>query len=302
LKLQCGDLLVSRGGAPTSALIARGNDYPGSFSHVALLHVDKMTGAGTVIESVIEQGVIEVPFERYLQEKKLRLMVLRLHADLPLLQADPWLPYWASLHALSNIRSRHIPYDFALNGNDHRAQFCSEVPLEAYARRGIKLWTGMTHISSPTVTAWLGSVGVRHFTTQEPADLEYDPQLQIIAEWRDPATLFKAHIDDVVTDAMLEAAPPGAPLPYTHALLPLYRTAKAYSAALNLIGVTGPIPEGMSATTALRVDRYRSEHAKIAQRVLVLAEKFQKEKGYRPPLWILLELARKAQGEVQHRP
>ena len=35
--LHSGDILVSRGGAPTSAIIARGNDYPGNFSHVALL-------------------------------------------------------------------------------------------------------------------------------------------------------------------------------------------------------------------------------------------------------------------------
>lgn len=32
---------VARGGAPVSALIARGNDYPGNFSHVALLHVSE---------------------------------------------------------------------------------------------------------------------------------------------------------------------------------------------------------------------------------------------------------------------
>ena len=39
VRVHSGDILVSRGGAPTSALIARGNDYPGNFSHVALLYV-----------------------------------------------------------------------------------------------------------------------------------------------------------------------------------------------------------------------------------------------------------------------
>ncbi len=33
--IHSGDILVSRGGAPTSALIARGNDYPGNFSQRA---------------------------------------------------------------------------------------------------------------------------------------------------------------------------------------------------------------------------------------------------------------------------
>src|SRR5882672_12299596 len=34
VEIHSGDILVSRGGYPTSALIARGNDYPGNFSHV----------------------------------------------------------------------------------------------------------------------------------------------------------------------------------------------------------------------------------------------------------------------------
>jgi hypothetical protein len=49
--LRSGDILVSRGGAPTSALISRGNDYPGCFSHVSLLHVDSTTGAACVVQA-----------------------------------------------------------------------------------------------------------------------------------------------------------------------------------------------------------------------------------------------------------
>jgi hypothetical protein len=40
MAIHIGDILVSRGGAATSALIARGNDYPGNFSHVAIVYVD----------------------------------------------------------------------------------------------------------------------------------------------------------------------------------------------------------------------------------------------------------------------
>ena len=42
---------------PTSALIARGNDYPGNFSHIALVHIDSSTRAITVVEAHIELGV-----------------------------------------------------------------------------------------------------------------------------------------------------------------------------------------------------------------------------------------------------
>src|SRR5678816_4492162 len=48
VRIHSGDMLVSRGGYPTSALIARGNDYPGNFSHVGLIYVDSATHAVSV--------------------------------------------------------------------------------------------------------------------------------------------------------------------------------------------------------------------------------------------------------------
>ena len=158
---------------------------------------------------------------------------------------------------------------------------------------------GVSFISSPTVTAWLTSLGVRHFETQEPADLEYDPQLRVVAEWRDRATLFKAHADDAVTDVMLEDARVGEPLTYQTLLLPFARISKTYSAALNAFHKIGPVPEGMSATTALRVKKYRRDHAAIVARLLLLADRFRKDKGYPPPYWELVRLARQAEGETQ---
>jgi hypothetical protein len=292
--LHSGDILVSRGGAPTSALIARGNDHPGVFSHVALLHVDEKTGQATVIESHIECGVAAGSFENYLRDKKLRIMVLRLRADLPAMRTDPQLPHNAATLALREFERRHIPYDFAMDYHNPDKQFCSEVVSSAYGHWSIRLWIGPSFISDPVVCAWLGSMGVRFFETQEPADLEYDPQLRVVAEWRDRGTLLKAHADDAVTDTMLASGKPGESLPYQRWLLPLARVAKAYSVVLNWFGKVGPVPEGMSATQSLRAVRYEREHKAITERLLVLAEEFKKEKGYEPAYWELLKLARVA--------
>ncbi|MFK7906326.1 MAG: hypothetical protein AB8B69_14440, partial [Chitinophagales bacterium] len=114
VKAHSGDMLVSRGGAPTSALISRGNDYPGNFSHVSLLHVDENTGEASIVESWIEKGVFINDFEYYLNDKKLRMMILRPRADLPALQKDPMLPHQAADSAKQVVESRHIPYDFAM--------------------------------------------------------------------------------------------------------------------------------------------------------------------------------------------
>ena len=293
--LHSGDILVSRGGAAASALIARGNDFTGNFSHVALVHVDEATHAVSVIESHIECGVVIGPLEKYLHDTKLRIMGLRLRADLPQLVADPMLPHKAATQAMHDATSRHIPYDFAMDYADPSKQFCSEVASAAYQPLGVKLWMGVSHLSTPGVTAWLSAVGVRHFETQEPSDLEYDPQLRVVAEWRDPETLFKDHVDNAVIDVMLERAEAGAKLGYNLWLLPTVRLAKACSVGKNWFGAVGPIPEGMSATTALRVERLKQNHAALRARLLERVEKFRIERGYSPPYWELVRLAREAQ-------
>jgi hypothetical protein len=292
--LHSGDILVSRGSKPTSSLIARGNDYPGSFSHAALLYVDERTGKASVVEALIERGLVVTPLEQYVQGTRLRLMALRPRADLTAVVDDPQLPHEVAAAACQQARQRHTPYDFAMDHRDHRALFCSEVVATAYARVGIRLWMGMSFISSPAVTAWLGSLGVRHFETQEPADLEYDPQLRVVAEWRDPAALFQAHLDDAATDVLLSKATPGQPLPYSRLKLPLARLAKAGSVALNALGREGPIPEGMSATSALRVSQFNAAHQRTKRQLVALAAEFQNQHHYVPPYWELIRLARSA--------
>jgi hypothetical protein len=291
LVLHSGDILVSRGGAATSALIARGNDFSGNFSHVALVHVDETTHAVSVIESHIESGVGVFPIEHYLGQTMLRIMVLRVRADLPALVADPQLPHQAATQAMSDAQRRHIPYDFAMDCADPSKQFCSEVAAVAYQSQGVRLWMGMSHLSSPGLTAWLSSMGVRHFETQEPADLEYDPQLCVVAEWRDPETLLKDHVDNAVIDVLLERAEAGEPLAYNRWLLPFARTLKAWCVVKNRFGAVGAIPEGMSATTALRVDQFTQRHDRIAAAVMARIEPFREERGYLPPYWELVRLA-----------
>jgi hypothetical protein len=298
VRVRSGDILVSRGGAPTSALIARGSDFPGNFSHVALLHVDESTGSVTVVESHIESGVGLSSLEEYVRDKKLRVMVLRPRSDLPAVVADPLLPHRAASEARAEAGRRHVPYDFEMDYGDPGEQFCSEVASSAYGRLGVDLWQGLTSMSSGGVTRWLASLGVRHFETYGPSDLEYDPQLVVVAEWRDPETLFQDHVDNAVIDALLEGAEVGEEIGYSRHLLPVARLTKAYSVARNLLGGVGPIPEGMTATVALRVQWLGERHAAIKERALELAEDFREEQGYTAPYWTLVDLARRAKSEI----
>lgn len=294
LMLHSGDILVSRGGTPVSALIARGNDFPGNFSHIALVYVDEHTRQVSVIESHIESGVGVRPIEQYFADTKLRILALRPRRDLPALVADPLLPHKAASLALSNALAHHIPYDFAMDDADPARQFCSEVAAVAYQSQGVTLWANRSRLSTPGVTSWLGALGVRNFQGLEPSDLEYDPQLRVVAEWRDAETLFKDHVDNAVIDAMLEGADHGEQLGYNLWMLPFARAAKAWSLMLNFLGKVGPIPEGMNATTALRVGRLKLAHTTLQVQVLGSAGQFQAQHGYKPPYWELVRLAQEA--------
>lgn len=299
--IHSGDILVSRGGAPTSALIARGNDFPGNFSHIALAYVEPKTRLVSLIEAHIERGVTISTPEQYIRDTKLRVMVLRLRNNLAQIQADPMLPHRAAEFALKNAREKHIPYDFSMDFQNADKWFCSEVASFAYKNFGVQLWMGLSHVSSPGLRRWLAGFGVEHFETQEPSDLEYDPQLYVVAEWRDPEQLRKDHFDNAVTEAMLEGAETGDRLTYAWYMLPVARGAKAYSTVLNLFGAEGPIPEGMSASAALRNRYYSGEHTAINEELTRLEADFRRQKGYAAPFWGLMQMARTAKQTVESR-
>ena len=291
IEVHSGDILVSRGGAEVSALISRGNDHPGNFSHVALLYVDEITNQPFLIEAHIERGVAVSSVEQYEQDKKLRFMVLRLRADLPAMVADPALPQKAAKAMYEKALGKHIPYDFKMNFHDSTAMFCSEVVSYAYGKKGISLWQTSSTISSKGVVDWLQAFGVENFVTQMPSDLEYDPQLTIVAEWRSPATLFKDHIDNAVMDALLEKANKGEAIGYNLWKLPIVRVVKGYCMLKNLFGSTGIIPEGMSATQALKNESFVAMHVNLKKKTEKLADDFIKQNGYRPPYWQLVKFA-----------
>ncbi len=291
IKVHSGDLLVSRGGAEVSAFISRGNDFPGNFSHVALIYINEETNEPSLVEAHIEKGVALASLEEYLKDKKLRFMVMRPRADLEALDADPMLPHKAALYMYNESQERHIPYDFKMDYYDASAMFCSEVGSYAYQQKGIPLWEFTSTISSDGIIDWLHNFGVEHFVTQMPSDLEYDPMLSVIAEWRDKETLFKDHVDNAVMDALITRANAGEKLDYTIWLLPFARVVKGYSFLLTSLGKEGIIPEGMGAVTALKNNDFVARFQHLKKQTELKIDAFRKEQGYVPPYWQLVRFA-----------
>lgn len=295
IHVHSGDLLVSRGGAVVSALISRGNDYPGNFSHVAMIYVDEKTGVPYLVEAHIERGVAVSTVAQYVADKKFRFMAMRLRTDLPQILRDPMIPRKAAAYIFRKALTSHIPYDFTMNFGDTSAMFCSEVCAAAYGQFGIRLWQAVSTISSPGTARLLHEFGVENFGTMMPSDLEYDPQLAVVAEWRDPRTLFKDHVYNAVMDVMLEKAENGKEIPVNLWMLPVARVVKAYSVILNHFQREGPIPEGMSATQGLKNNAFAEMHTRIRGRTEEKARIFISKNGYHPPYWQLVKMARESQ-------
>ncbi|MDX8411318.1 MAG: YiiX/YebB-like N1pC/P60 family cysteine hydrolase [Mariprofundaceae bacterium] len=291
VRIHSGDIVLSRAGAPTSALIARGSDYPGNFSHAALVHVDPVTHKPVVIEALIEHGLVVTSLGQYLEDKKQRILLLRPRPDHPALLKDPLLPHRAAETMLAKARN-HIGYDFEMDWREDGKYFCSEVPYHAYLAHGIELWRFRTTMSSPGVRRWLGDMGVTHFTTLAPSDLEYDSQLVSVVEWRDSKVLKDDRVDNAIMDALLEKANHGLRLVYPAYKLPLAGVVKMWSWMQPILGLEPNIPKGMSLGAALRIRALVDDVYPVLRTELKSkARGFLLANGYEPPYWTLLKLA-----------
>lgn len=293
LKIKSGDVLLSRGSASVSALIARASNFPGNFSHVALLHINESNKNISVIESHIEKGVAIADSTAYFKDKKQRILVLRKRTT-----DDKIIAHKAAGAMLEMLSKHSIPYDFSMDYHDADKMFCSEVASYAYSTQGIKLWSIPSGISHPGAVAWLNSFGVQYFSTQMPSDLEYDNEMMLIAEWYDRDLLWEDHVYNAAMDALYEQAKKGLSPEASYWLLSVARVLKGWSIMKNKLGYIGPIPEGMNATTALKNTWLTENHEDLVKRVKVSATEFQKTKGYLPPYWQLVKMANMHAAEI----
>jgi hypothetical protein len=245
-----------------------------------------------VIEALIESGVVISTVEHFLEDKKLRIMVLRLRPDLPAVVRNPAIAHEAAQWAFDVARNNRIAYDFAMDFRNHDKLFCAEVVYAAFEKVGISLWSGLSRISAEGTARWLEAFGVKNFITLEPSDLEYDPQLIRVVEWHNPQTLLEDHIHNAATDVLLEGANAGDPLTYNRLMLPVTWGVKVYSILQTKRGHSGPIPNGMSAAAALRNRWYTKQHAGLVDRLNKAVGTFRQQKGYTPPYWELVRMAR----------
>lgn len=214
LALRSGDVILSRGTAFSSAAIARIGEGDTNFSHLAIVYIDPLTHKMFVSEAHIEIGSFNRTFGEYLIDGKVRAAVFR--------HKDPILAHRAATlirEKLSEYQAAHAgenyPYDFSMNADDHTSLFCSELvsyafelardaavaPPAAASSGSVPMFRSKVN---PRNRDFLDHLGVKVRETFLPGDIEFDPNFELIAEWRDYSRMNENHLHDAVTGAIFE--------------------------------------------------------------------------------------------------
>lgn len=205
--LQSGDVILSRGNAFVSALIARITDIPNQFSHISFAYRDPQ-GKLWTIESHIEIGAVVAPMVKHVEEKNARTVVYR--------YKDPKIAHAAAEHIFNLVKAqqdsgKNIQYDFGMSLDEPNRLFCSEVAFQGFWQKaGISI-PKIKNKFNPGLLPFLKRLGLKlneksilNFETFAPGDIEYDTDFALVAEWRNPTKMRLSRMRDALMSKEVE--------------------------------------------------------------------------------------------------
>lgn len=202
LSFRSGDVILMRGMHHNSAAIARIGDVDSQFSHIGMVYVGA-EGRRYVVESLIEDGAVINPLEHVLDHGLGRAALYR-HKDADLAKAAA-----ECVHARverSQSRGRRILYDFSMRLDGYSSLFCSKLVRLAFDKASngrIKLPTYPTRLDMRN-SDFFHRVGVKATETFAPADIDLEPDFDLVAEWQDYRVTSNLRLQDMVMTKFFE--------------------------------------------------------------------------------------------------
>ena len=293
VKVHSGDILLTRGDNAVASLVARGSSRPGIYSGASIVHLEAGSGAATVIGAEMGGGVWKKNFGDFLAEKNYDALLLRVAPDHSALEKNPLAAARAADYALSVVEKNPL-YDTRLDWRDDSRLYGEELLLAAFKREGIELWPFRGVPGSPGLAAWLHSLGVRNLSLLVPSDLEYEPGLALVAEWRNIEQIRQERIKNALYDALTAGAGMGDRLGYPMDEAPLALLVKGWSVVQFYRGKESKIPDGMGALDALRYRAFTGRvYPHFEKNLRGAAVWLNKKQGFEPTFWQLAGLAKK---------
>lgn len=206
VELKSGDILLMRGIAVVSALIARVGDEDAMFSHIGVFYIHPETKKKYIIESLIETGFKITPYEEWMEIVESRVALYRHPMESVATDAAQKLYDYFENYKVKN-GGRTIPYDFEMNLNNYNKMFCSEVARLGYelATNGAyKLPTFITSAKKIEKSGYLKQLGVKGTQLFSPNDMEIEPGFELVAEFRRIDRLMALRTYDIAMQAIFD--------------------------------------------------------------------------------------------------
>lgn len=208
-ELKTGDVLVIRGNANVSAMIARLGDEESIFSHSAIVGEDEKEGKKYVVEALIPKGLIVTPLDKWLIETRdARVAVYRYEHSTISKKAGQEI-YKHTKGMLD--KGVTAGYDFAMDESDRTMFFCSEVAQYAYwlaSNKEVLLPKYRTAACKlRTSTSFFDDMGIKtEGSLFSPADIEVDPRFELVVDYRDVSEnrLLNARRKDAVLQSIYQ--------------------------------------------------------------------------------------------------
>jgi hypothetical protein len=210
--LRSGDVILSRGNAFSSAAIARIGKSDAQFSHLTLVYKnpnDQDTDLQLwTIEAHIEIGSVVAPIQVHIDQGNSRTVILR--------YKDSVLADKAGQIMFDKVKARsdkndNIKYDFGMDYHNNDLLFCSEIIYDGFhlASEGKLNIPQYKTKFNPGLSSFLDIMGIdtsniETLDTFSPADIEYDEDFEIIAEWRNPSKLRSSRFNDAILSKIFQ--------------------------------------------------------------------------------------------------
>lgn len=231
ITFRSGDVIASRGGAFTSAAIAKIGEVDSQFSHIAVVYVkDDLSGREytydevmknpnvLILEAHIEVGSTIRHISKYLADGNSRNVLFRysdatLAAKAAKSSYDLIIRNHEKLYAERDDSDRDLPkehpnfntpYNFKMDLENTQAIFCSQMASVGYQAQGLFMPLYLSKLSPASENQLVKALGITNIVTFAPGDLELDPRFELLAEWRDYRKMKAVRMKDAALIAMFD--------------------------------------------------------------------------------------------------
>lgn len=287
INLKSGDLVIWNK-ANSKPIYGVSKDLAGSYDGISIVHTNDHKQMEVIFLDHLK-GIQKQPLTDFSDRLATNLMVLRLRDDHPAVIKNPNLPHLAASYA-AELSEQHVSYDYSLDKEETEALYATELISMIYQQYDIELGLNISGVNSENNQKWLQQLGVKHYDYIEPFEFEFDPNLEYVGEVLSAEHFMEENVELAITYAALENFEEET-LSDNIMNLPKARLMKFYSSSLNLFGIEGPIPKGMSAETSVAYQKFEDNFGKIYSSMNSKIDSFETHNQFRPTYPRLLQIA-----------